>query len=271
MLIEQFDSVTILKSYIFLNFNALICNLINQAMKKYILVLSALLIIILSLTACRQNKTSSNQAVNEDAFLGEWYTVRGDVEAYSFLRDNGSFIFTGTQGMRPVIYGTWKIDEDKFVITMDNGTTTAYSFELMNDTLYFNKGLEIYTRTVPLEVQFPETRILKNLISDLGLKFSEPKLSDLTWGTWTDSTQSANDFTLKGYSISLGSTLSSDDLKLISGYLTDCGFERDTMLMTEICNGYWNDNQIVTVCTSQDPEALNDSIYIHVTSGIVPR
>jgi hypothetical protein len=236
-------------------------------MKKSILVLSAVLILILAFSGCKQRK----QAFNEDTFIGEWYTVKGDVEGYSFMRDNGSFIFTGFLGMRPVIYGTWKIEKDKFVITMDNGTTTAYAFTIRNDTMIFNDGQEIYTRTVPLEVQFPETRILRSLISDLGLNFSEPRPVDISWGVWIDSTQTSRDFTIKGYSVSLGSTLSSDDMKDISGHLEVYGFEIDTIYVTEICNGYWNENQLVTVCTSQDPEAVNDSVYIHVASGFVSK
>ncbi len=236
-------------------------------MKKIIFFATLTLSLILFMTACKQKEP----AFNEEIFIGDWYTIKGDVEGYSFLRDDSSFIFTGFMGMRPVIYGSWKIEKDKFVITMDNGTTTAYSFRLLNDTLVFNEGQEIYTRTVPLEVQFPETRILISLISDLGLNFSEPRPVDISWGTWIDSTQTSQDFIIKGYSISVGSTLSSDDMKDISGHLEVYGFEIDTIYVTEICNGYWKDNQLVTVCTSQYPDAVNDSVYIHVASGLVTK
>jgi hypothetical protein len=153
---------------------------------------------------------------------------------------------------------------------MDNGTTTEYNFTLSNDTLTFNDGIEIYTRTEPLEVKYPEVRILVNISSDFpGLKFSAPCPSDLNWGSRVDSTQSSDSFSLKGYSISAGTTLSSNIITEISNYLKDYGFEPDTVYITEICNGFRDDNQIVTICTSQDPEATNDSINIQITSGLI--
>jgi hypothetical protein len=210
--------------------------------------------------------------MSEEFFLGEWYTIKGDVEAYSFLKDESSYIFVGTQGMRPVVYGTWKINKDKFVITMDNGTTTEYNFTFSNDTLTFNEGTEIYTRTAPLEFKYPEVRILITLSGDFNsMKFSAPRPADLNWGIWHDSTQSSQSLSLKGYSISAGSTLSSSALTEISNYLKEYGFEPDTVYITEICNGFRDDNQLVTICSSRDPLAKNDSIYIQVTSALIVK
>lgn len=150
--------------------------------------------------------------------------------------------------------------------------TRLIYFVLSNDTLTFNEGAEIYTRTEPLEVKYPEVRILVNICSDFSsMKFSAPRPADLTWGFRVDSTQSSQSFSLKGYSISTASTLSSDAIKEISNYLKDYGFEPDTVYVTEICNGFRDDNQIVTICTSQDPEATNDSIYIQVTSALIVK
>ena len=237
-------------------------------MKKSTLILVCTSFLILILPCCKQKKTG----LPEDSYLGEWYTVKGEVEAYSFLKDSSSYIFTGTQGMRPVVYGTWKIDKNRFIITMDNGTTTAYNFALSNDTLTFNGGAEIYTRTEPLEVKYPEVRILVNISSDFtNLKFSAPRPDELNWGCWVDSTRSSQSFTLKGFSISSGAALSSGVISEISNYLKDYGFEQDTIYVTEICNGFRDNNQIVTICTSQDPVATNDSVYIHITSGFIPK
>ncbi|TAL80468.1 MAG: hypothetical protein EPN88_01185 [Bacteroidetes bacterium] len=235
-------------------------------MKNTVLILFT--VIIIALPGCKQKKTG----FSEDSFLGEWYTIKGDVEAYSFLKDSNSYIFTGTQGMRPVVYGTWKIDKNKFIITMDNGTTTAYNFAVSNDTLIFNEGAEIYTRTEPLDVKYPEVRVLVNISSDFtNLKFSAPRPDELKWGSWIDSTRSSQSFNLKGFSISAGTTLSSGVISEISNYLKDYGFEPDTIYVTEICNGFRDNDQIVTICTSQDPEANNDSIYIHITSGFIVK
>ena len=226
------------------------------------------ILFIIFLTACSNNQ----QSVNEESFLGEWYTIKGDVEAYSFLKDENSYIFTGTQGMRPVVYGTWKIEKDKFIIIMDNGTTTEYSYSVVNDTLTLNEGSEIYTRTAPLEVRYPEVRILKNIASDFNsLEFTAPFASDINWGSFIDSTHNYKDFTLKGFSISAGTTLSSLSISDLSNYIKDLGFESDTLFVTEICNGYWDHDQIVTLCTSQDPEITNDSVYIHISSGIIVK
>ena len=237
-------------------------------MKTSILIISGVVLLAFILFDCGGKKNR----MSEDSFLGEWYTVKGDVESYSFLKDEKSYIFVGTLDMRPVVYGTWKIDKEFFVITMDNGTSTEYSYTLSNDTLTFNDGLEVYTRTEPLEIKYPEVQILTNISSDFSdSKFSTPQPADLYWGYWIDSTQSTVEFTLEGYSISAGSTLSSGDQKEISDYLKDFGFEADTTFMSEICNAYWDVNQIVTLCTIMDNEATNDSIIIQITSGLIVK
>jgi hypothetical protein len=235
-------------------------------MKTSFLAYLIILLLPIYFYGCKHEKT--NQSF--DAFLGEWYTIKGDVEAYSFLKDDSSYIFVGTQGMRPVVYGTWKINKDKFIITMDNGTTTEYSFTHFNDTLNFNNGEEIYTRTTPLDVKYPEIKILTALSSDMGdLTFSGPQNADLKWGYLIDSTQKMQEFSIHGFSIIAESTLSSGKLKEISDYLKDYGFESDTLFMTEICDGYWDNNQVVTICTQRDNEADNDSIDIIIASGLV--
>lgn len=237
-------------------------------MKSTTLTLFAVIIIALFLSGCKLKKTM----MPEESFLGVWYTIKGDVEAYSFLKDSSSYIFTGTHGMRPVAYGTWKIDKDKFIITMDNGITTAYNFAVSNDTLTFNEGAEIYTRTAPIEVKHPEVRILLTLSGDLSsLEFSSPQPSELNWGFWNDSTQSSHNFSLKGYSISATTKLSPYPLKEISNYLENCGFEPDTVYVTKTCNGFWDNNQIVTVCSGKNPGATNDSIFILITSGLIVK
>jgi len=237
-------------------------------MKTSFLTIYAVGFLTFILLGCGQKKS----LISEDSFLGEWYTIKGDVESYSFLKDEKSYIFVGILGMRPVVYGTWKVDKEVFVITMDNGTTTEYYYTLSNDTLTFNNGLEIYTRTEPLEIKYPEVQILTNISSDFSdLKFSTPQPADLFWGYWNDSTKSAAEFTLKGYSISAGSALSSGYTKEISEYLKDFGFESDTTFISEICEGYWDINQIVTLCTIMDYEAINDSIIIQVSSGLIVK
>jgi hypothetical protein len=237
-------------------------------MKISALVLFFVMFLTLILSGCRQKKPY----LSEDSFLGEWYTIKGDVEAYSFLKDSNSYIFVGTLGMRPVVYGTWKIDKNKFVITMDNGSTMSYNFTLSNDTLIFNNREEIYTRTEPLEVKYPEARILVNIIADFSdLKFSTPQLANLHWGFGVDTARTSQSFTLKGYSISAGTTIASDMITEISNYLIDYGFEPDTVYVTKLCNGFRDDNQIVTVCTINNPQVTNDSIYIQITSSLIEK
>jgi hypothetical protein len=235
-------------------------------MKKSVLPFLSLFfpVIILSVWSCKHS------GHKEDQFLGEWYNIKGNVEAYSFMKDNNSFIFSGTQDQSPVVYGTWKIDRDKFVITTDNGTVTSYTYSLANDTLVFNGGEEIYTKTPPLEVQFPEVRILKDLASAFSShKFSKPAPVDLSWGLWTDSTQASKELLLKGYAISMGSSLLSDDMVNLAGFLSDHGFIKDSVFMTKTCNGFWDDNQLVTICASQDNEPTADSINILLSSAFI--
>jgi hypothetical protein len=223
-------------------------------------------VLILSVWSCKYS------GHKEETFLGKWYSVKGKIDVYSFMKDNKSFICTGTLGQVSVLYGTWRIDRDKFVITMDNGTVTSYSYSLANDTLVFNSGEEIYTKTVPLEVQYPEVKILKDLASDFSShKFSKPLPADLRWGLWVDSTHSSKELLLKGYAISMGSGLVSDDIANLSGYLSDHGFTKDTVFVSGICNGFWDDNQLVTICTGQDTRATDDSVNILVSSAFIKQ
>ena len=239
-------------------------------MKKSVKILFKIILLTVISLSCRQKSQQTTPV--EESLLGEWYTIKGDVEAYSFLKDENSYIFTGTQGMRPVIYGKMKIENDKFIIIMDNGTTTEYSYELKNDTLTLNNGAEIYTRTEPLEVKHPEVRILLNIASDFNnLNFSRPEPADIKWGYYIDSTQTYNEFSTRGFSIRAATVLSSNDIPDLNNYIKDFGFESDTIFVTEICNGYWDSDIIVTLCTSQDPEAENDSVYINISSGIVNK
>ena len=237
-------------------------------MKLSVLNYVILIFIVLFLSGCKQKKP----VLSEETFLGEWYAVKGDMEAYSFLKDSNNYIFVGTQGMRPVVYGTWKINKNKFLITMDNGTSISYTFVLSNDTLSLNGGAEIYSRIAPLEVKYREIRVLANISSKFSrLKFSAPHPADLNWDFRADITQSPQRFSLKGYSISALAPLTSDALTEIPTYLKDYGFEQDTISAAKTCNGFRDDNQIVTICTSQYPKAKNDSIYIQITSGLIKK
>jgi hypothetical protein len=237
-------------------------------MKRPILPLVLLFFLVLVIADCARKK----QGLNEDTFIGEWYTVKGDVEAYSFMKDDNGYIFTGTLHKRPVVYGTWKIDKDKFVITMDDGIVKSYVFSVTNDTLILNNGEEIYTKTVPFEVQFPEVRILKEMASDFSShKFSEPRQVEFIWEQWIDSTQSSKDLQLKGFSVTMTSSLGAYDIENLSGYLTDHGFTKDTIYVTEICNGFWDGDQVVTLCTGQDPNATNDSVSIIISSAFIKK
>lgn len=229
-------------------------------------ILIPVIFLILFISACNQKK----QTLRQDSFLGEWYRIKGDFEAYSFMKDSSSYIFVGTQDMYPVVYGRWKIVKDKFTITTDNGITSKYSFTLLNDTLTFNNGKEIYTRTAPLEVKYPEVRILKTLAGDFSsMNFSAPQPADLNWRNRADSTRSLESIVLKGYSISGVTTHPAEVVNEISSYLKEYGFEPDTVYVTETCTGFRDNNQLVTICTSQNLKPENDSIIIQITSGML--
>jgi len=237
-------------------------------MKTPALNLIIIIFIILFFSGCKLKK----QDPAEETFLGEWYAVKGDMEAYSFLKDSNNYIFIGTQDMRPVVYGSWKIDKNKFIITTDNGTSTSYAFVLSNDTLTFNQGERIYTRIAPLEARHTEVRVLVKISSEFSSsKFSEPQPADLNWDFHADNTQSPQRFSLKGYSISAVTTLTSDVITEITNYLKDYGFEQDTISVSLTCNGFRDDNQIVTICTNKKPGAKSDSIFIQITSGLIVK
>jgi hypothetical protein len=235
-------------------------------MKTHILLVFAVFSIMLIDSGCKQKKS----ILSEEDFLGEWYTIRGDVEAYSFLKDSDSYIYLGTQNMRPVVFGTWKIVKDKFIIIPDNGNAIAYSYLFKNDTLTFNEGEEIYTRTIPLEIKYPETKILLNLSRDFSnLKFSPPVPSDLNWGFTDNRTHSFKKIKVKGYSITTSASVSSNLLNKFSDYLKDCGFEPDTTSVISMCTGFLDYDQIVTICIGKQGLSPIDSVSILITCGII--
>jgi len=227
-------------------------------MKKMIFPHYYLVIFFLILISC----TSKKASVSDKNLVGDWYTVKGNVEALSFTKDSSGNYFLGTLHDRPLMNGTWKIENNKLVMTMDNGTATFYDYKIIADTLTLNGGEEIYTLTPPLYVRHPEVRILEALKSDLGLNFSQPRETDVSLPAGTS----------KGYSITLDSKQSSADIQTIIGYITETGFAADSLLITEICTGYQSDYDkdkiFLTICTSQDPEATDGMVYITVSTAL---
>lgn len=213
--------------------------------------------------------TPEKESVPADSFIGEWYTVRGDFETYSFLKDSNNYIFVATQNLRPVAFGKWKTYKNEFIISIDDGPTTTYSFTLKNDTLILNNGEQIYTRTEPPEVKFPEIKILKAISADIpGLKFTPPFQAELNWASFTDKAGIENNPSIIGYSIT-SSTSSSAILPDIFNSLEDSGFEPDDDLTSKSCTGFRDDNQVVIVCLIQTGALKTDSVNIQITSGYI--
>ena len=206
---------------------------------------------------------SGSPQVTRDDLVDDLYTIKGDVEAYSLMKDSNDYYFVGTLNDRPVVRGTWKADGKNLVLEMDNGTTTVYSFKLENDTLTLNDGEEVYTSTKPLRVSHPEVNILEKLRSDLDLNFSEPDETSVFWF----------DMSLNGYSISAESKLGSGVEKDIAAYIMSEGFEADPMYVTDVCNGYRTDYGIgeivVTVCTEYDMESEDEIVKVIVSSAML--
>jgi hypothetical protein len=236
-------------------------------MKSPALILSAA--IILTVFTCCKHESG---AYPSDAFIGEWYTIKGDLDAYSFLKDSNNYIFVGTLNMHPVVFGTWKTLNNKFLIFYDNGNSSSFRFTINNDTLIFNEGEQIYTRTEPLEVRFPEVKILIALAGDFGnLKFSSPLLADLNWASFTDKAGNLKNPSLIGYSISSTVESSSEDLDEIYNSLEDYGFEPDTSFLKEDCKVYHDDNQVIIVSATTNHDTNYNSIYIKITSGYISK
>jgi hypothetical protein len=236
-------------------------------MKSPSLILSAA--IISTVLNCCKHQSESCSA---EAFLGEWYTVKGDNVTYSFLRDSNNYLFVGTRNMRPVVFGTWKIFNNKFVISTDNGSSSSYRFKLKNDTLVFNEGEKIYTRTEPLEVKFPEVKILITLAGDFGnLKFSTPRQADLNWASFYNKSGNLDNPSLIGYLISSDTEVSPEILAEIYYSLEDYGFEPDTSFIKENCKVYHDDNQYIIVCVTQSGDSKNNPGTIQITSGYISK
>ena len=234
-------------------------------MKIPALLLSAVIISTVCTCCKRQGGT-----LPVDSFIGEWYTVKGDLDGYSFLKDSNNYIFVGTRNMHPVVFGTWKKVNDKFVLTIDKGSSTSYRYSLNNDTLIFNDGEQIYTRTEPLEVRFPEVKILVTLAGDFGnLKFSSPRQADLNWASFTDKAGILQNPSIIGYSISSDIEESSGVLSEIYTSLGDYGFEPDTDFIKADCKAYHDDNQVIIISATPIAKSKNNLITIQITSGYI--
>jgi hypothetical protein len=249
----------------FHNFIDKTCNLKVRQMKTPALILSAAVISTV-FTCCKQQGVT----FSPDVFIGEWYTVKGDLDAYSFLKDSNNYIFVGTRNMHPVLFGTWKTVNDNFILSIDNGRSTSFRFTLNNDTLIFNNGEQIFTRTEPLEVRFPEVKILITLAGDFGnLKFSSPRQADLNWASYTGNTGILQNPSVIGYSISSEIESSSEDLSEIYTSLENYGFEPDTAFMKKECKVYHDDNLVIIVCTIHNSVPKSNSATIQISSGYI--
>ncbi|MBA4322782.1 MAG: hypothetical protein C0408_08200 [Odoribacter sp.] len=216
-------------------------------------------VVFLMLFSC----TSKKPASSSDQYIGDWYAIKGDVQIYSFYQDSTGAVYVGTLHDRPVVQGSWKIENNKFIITPEyeagNSNPILYDFVLRSDTLYFNNGEEIYTKTIPLYIRHPELEIFEKLKWDIGLKFDQPVPSDLDW----------YDGLLTGYSVKIDGKLNSGDMGGIFDCLEANGFTPDSIMVSELCSGYKADLSggriFLTACSSQDPEATDDSFTITIT------
>jgi hypothetical protein len=228
-------------------------------MKKIIYHYCCLAALVLIHISCASKKTSSGS----DQFVGDWYTIKGDVEAYSFYLDSARGVYSGSLHDRPVVKGSWKVENNKLVLTPEyetgNSKPIIYEFMLKSDTLYLNNGEEIYTKTVPLYINYPELEILEKIKWDVGLKFDQPVPAKLNW----------HDGTFEGYSVIIVSKLGSDDMAGIYGCLQSNGFLSDSLMVSEICSGYIAEQTqgqiLLTACTAEDPEATDGKFTITLT------
>jgi hypothetical protein len=242
-------------------------------MKNQSEILVKMILITFLITACAQKKPS----ISEDYLLGDWYVVKGDAESYSFVKDDSIHTFTSYLHSRPFMYGTWKVEKQQLIIASDDGTIMKYEMTIKPDTLIFNNGEQIFTKTIPQDVLHPEIVILNELSSELNISFvAAPEPADFLWLTPSvDSTMEALEINLKGYETGLKCSNKSEDRTRIADYLLENGFELDTnyRAVTEITEiiGYWKGDQLVTLSDiySQTEEGEIDPSIIWIRSGIL--
>ncbi len=219
-----------------------------EAMKNHVISFLSAIVLIFILSACSQKKPS----ISEDFLSGDWYAVKGDVESYSFMKDDSSKAFTSYLHSRPFMYGTWKIEGQTLIIIAEDGTTNEYGLTVKSDTILFNDGEQIYTKTIPFEVLHPEIAILNEISSKLNIPFvSTPQPVDFSWQKPALDSISYLEIKLKGYETGLNCSNKPEDRIRIVDYLQNNGFELDTTYraITEITEitGYWMDDQLVTL------------------------
>lgn len=232
----------------------------------YFIILSVIMFLILH--GCTGRKVTPP----EDLLIGEWYVVKGDIESYSLLNDGDTYIFTGTEAERPVIYGSWKITGDTLFIMMDNGRTSQYKYMLDNDTLYLNGVDEIYTRTIPFETKNPETVILKDISSGFNnLHFSKPEPCEVKCYLNEADNNPARLVRVEGFSISARALSGSAQKHItrISEFLSESGYESGSTEACDTCNCFIGEYQLVTINTIPSEKIPDDTVIIKISAGFL--
>jgi|WetSurMetagenome_2_1015567.scaffolds.fasta_scaffold54201_2 hypothetical protein len=236
-------------------------------MKTLLSHLIILISAILAVTCCGQKK----QIVSESSLLGDWYSIKGgEYETYSFMEDDSTYIFVGAQDMHPVVFGTWNVDNNKLILSVDDGVSKNYDFILNNDTLILNHGEQIYSRNAPIEIRYPEVKILSTLSGSFdNLHFSLPRQSGIEWILKPDKKEPEDTIVLDGFEIISAIPYSSNQAAEISSFLINCGFNADSSNIINNRIGFWDNNQLVIILPIHKNGTSDDSVYLQISSGYI--
>jgi hypothetical protein len=220
--------------------------------------------------------TPRSPQYKSDDLLGDWYTIKGDVEYYNFSRADRIYKYSGILNDKAVFTGTFRIEGNKLWLLADNGTNSVYALRISNDSLILNQGVELYTRLKPDVEVLPEVETLKNISKNINLKFSGPEPDELNCNTRSDTSNIVQGLTINGYSICADVEIPNGDYSVLSKYTDDItvflkkqSFITDNLNTTEMRVAYRNDNQIVFLLTTSTPDENGSSAQIKLQCGII--
>ncbi len=108
-------------------------------MKKFIVVVIMILIFIVSLSGCIESNKSSK--TDEDRIIGSWFISelvdgKTNTVTYIFLPDKTYKVIGSFDGLTENFTGTWKIEDNKLIVTIEGRTLTGdYQFSNNDNTL----------------------------------------------------------------------------------------------------------------------------------------
>ena len=118
-------------------------------MNEKIFAIGILILFTITLSGCTQQEEHIQTDVNETRFIGRWESREDEGIIIYKIFDNKTIIGNATgERMNYQISGTWKVEENTFIITSDKNDTFPYMYAFSNNNSTLSLTWEPTRRTV---------------------------------------------------------------------------------------------------------------------------